>query len=168
MDIEILEEFRKESKQILDELNSVVESLEDPKEATYKSQLAEFAQKIDRIMGTAKTIAMIEPDHMGLKRIGQIAALCKALGYKAAEATSMELLPLFSAFWADTLEVVGELMNSLEDDAKTKKIASEFSIAIEKRLTWLSQKALAADPTKGKLSDSLSKLLEDLKTTTEK
>ncbi len=149
MDLEILEAFREESEQILQELTSVIDALESPGEEFPTALLAEFSQKIDRIMGAAKTLAMDAPDHRGLSRIGQIAEVCKSLGYRAAEVKDLALIPVFAGFWADTLEVIGELVESVEDEAKSARIAGDFSSVLHKRLTWLSEKINGAAQAKG-------------------
>jgi len=140
MDKDIVEGFQTEAKQILNELTLVVEFLENVSTEFPGKKLAEFAQKIDRIMGTAKTLEMDSPDHPGLIRIGKLAELCKSLGYSASQLKKPEIVPLFAAFWADTLDVVSELIESLEDERKTKTISERFSLVLQKRLTWLSEK----------------------------
>jgi chemotaxis protein histidine kinase CheA len=169
MDKEIVEGFREESKQILNDLGAIVESLEDPQVGTFRQELSEFAQKIDRIMGAAKTLSLADPNHLGLQRIGKIAELCKVLGYRAAESGSAKLVPFFAAFWADTLDVVTEMIDSLEDVAECDRIATEFSSVVQKRLEWLANK-LATTPVEGsalissknEAKDAINEILKDL------
>ncbi len=139
MDKEILDEFKSETLGLVKELASIVDQLEDDFD-TYPSQLmVDFSQRIDRIMGAATTVAMTEPDHIGLARVGQLTSLCKKLGHQAAAAKRAELIPIFAAFWADTVEVVQEIVQSLEDKEKCKVIADKFSGVLQKRLEWLSK-----------------------------
>ena len=166
MDAEILEGFREEANQILKELAPVVEALEEAASVFPADRLTEFAQKIDRIMGAAKTLGMLNPDHQGLKRIGLITEICKALGYKASEIKRSEVLPLFAAFWADTLDVVSELIDVLEDEVKSAAIADRFSLVLQKRLKWLSEKLAAFESTataaKGSEQIDVDALLKEL------
>lgn len=138
MDSEILEGFQEEANQILSELEEVVERLEAANASSMQNDLSTFAQKIDRIMGAANTLGMEAPNHLGLQRIGRISELCKRLGYRAAELNLPPLMPIFAAFWADTLEVVSELVNSVENESECTKIAERFSPVLQKRLEWLS------------------------------
>lgn len=153
MDLEILEGFREEANQILKELATVVEGLDETTTEFPAALLTEFAQKIDRIMGAAKTLSMESPDHVGLKRIGQIAEICKVLGYKASEIKRLSIIPVFAAFWADTLDAISELIEALEDEKESSAIAGRFSLVLEKRLRWLSDKLTALNP---KASGTLS------------
>ncbi len=139
MDKELLKEFKDETIDLLKELAYIVDQLEDDFEE-YPSQLmVDFSQKVDRIMGAAQTVAMEDPDHIGLARVGQLTGLCKKLGHQAAAAKRTELVPIFAAFWADTIEVCHELMVALEDKDKCKVIADKFSGVLQKRLEWLSK-----------------------------
>lgn len=167
MDLEILKGFQQETNKILKELGPIIDVLEEGDSANFPTEpLKEFAQKIDRIMGAAKTLAGLDdPEHQGLKRIGLITELCKTLGYKAAELQKTELLPLFAAFWADTLEVVGDLTDVVEDPAKTQTISSQFSLVLQKRLRWLADKVAAIEkkgPTENLKQLDVDALLKDL------
>ena len=88
-------------------------------------------------MGTATTIAMMEPDQLGLVRVGKLAEICKHLGYQAAQKKEARVLPLFAAFWADTIEVLEQLIASLDNSAENAEVAENFSQVLQKRLEWL-------------------------------
>ncbi|MEK6578454.1 MAG: hypothetical protein AABZ55_04445 [Bdellovibrionota bacterium] len=155
----ILEIFKVESLKLIGELNGVVKVLENSHQIFPSELLEEFSQKIDRIMGTAQVINELNPKHLGLKRIGTIAELCKKIGYGAVEKKDVALLPIFAAFWADTLEVIGELLNALENEKATEKISREFSEVVQSRLEWLAKKVSPqkADPALD-IQDLLNKL----------
>ena len=140
LDKEILTDFQAETKGLLEELTEVVEKLEEASGAFPAAELAEFSQKIDRVMGAAQTMSSLEAGHAGLERIGAIAQICKSLGYKAIECKAVTLVPLFAAFWADTLDVLAELVETLGDDAANKAKAAAFAAVLQNRLTWLSGK----------------------------
>jgi hypothetical protein len=142
IDPEILNEFRAESKGLLEELQGVVEKLEETEATSVfpEALLTEFAQKIDRIMGAVKTMALLEPGHEGFISIGKLAELCKSIGYKAAEKKNTAMLPIFSAFWADTIEVIESLLKCIESPEETHKIAQSFPPVLAQRLAWLKSK----------------------------
>jgi len=143
LDKEILTDFQTETATLLAELSKVVEQLEEASDTFPAAQLAEFSQKIDRVMGAAQTMSSLEAGHAGLERIGAIAQICKGLGYKALECKAVTLVPLFAAFWADTLDVLAELVETLGDDAANKAKAAAFASVLQNRLTWLSGKVQA-------------------------
>lgn len=142
LDSEIVKGFQDETSQIVAELNSVVEGLEDAEGEFPAKLLEEFAQKIDRIMGTAKTLSVEAPSHQGLRLIGKLGEICKATGYKAAQGRVTLLLPVFAAFWADTIEVIDETVANLNDESKVNQLTQKFSPVLQKRLEWLARKVL--------------------------
>lgn len=161
LDKDILNGFQEESNQLMEELSVVVERLEE-RTAEFPTQLMEeFSQKIDRIMGAAKTLTMMEPSHQGLQRIGKIAELCKKLGYKAAERKNPALVPIFAGFWADTLEVVSSLIQAVDDEARSATLAQSFSAVVQKRLEWLASKVLGDAKATGGALD-VQALLKEL------
>lgn len=129
---------------MLAELIDVVDQIETSQGEFPSKLLEEFSQKIDRIMGAAKTLVVSFGAHPGLERIGKLSELCKALGYQAASKRVMALLPLFAAFWADTIEVIQDLLGALEDSDQSEQIAKSFSAVLQKRLEWLAAKVAAA------------------------
>lgn len=141
MDNEILDEFKAESKQLLNELNTLLSEIENSQDKFPAGQIDQFALKIDRIMGAAKTLAMLDPDHKGLVRIGQIALICKNTGYKALAKKNIKIIPIFSAFWFEAIETVENLVAAIEDQTLTNKISAESEDVLSKRLDWLSKKA---------------------------
>lgn len=123
--------------------------------------LRDFSQKIDRIMGAAKTMSLEAPDHPGFQRMGKLAELCKILGYKAAERQVPALIPIFAAFWADTIEVTKNLLDAVEDLAKTDEISKAFPRVLQKRLEWLASKVDPATAM-GKTHESQAGEIKDL------
>ena len=140
MDNNILVEFGIESKQIIAELEEIVEKMEEDTISKGNVHMVQFSQRIDRIMGASKTISMMLPLNRGLKEIGKITVLCKSMGYKMVQTDAPELVPLFCAFWADTLEALNEVIDHIEDSNKVEKIVDEFIPVIRKRLEWLASK----------------------------
>lgn len=162
LDHEIVGAFQEESAQLLKELESVVEHLEGPMDRFPTQELESFAQKIDRIMGTAKVLLMDAPEHQGLCRVSGVAELCKKLGYEASKVTEMAYLPLFAAFWADTLEVLDELIKTVENETENAEVAGSFAKILEGRLQWLFSKIKKDDSKKSLDNLGVDDLLKDL------
>lgn len=142
LDKEIVDDFRAETNALISELYDIVENLESYTEGSpYPQQdLADFSQKIDRIMGAAQTLSTLDESHQGLKRIGKISELCKGLGYSAAQNENSKSIPIFAAFWADTLELIEKLVETLDDAEKSDLAFREMSALLQKRLEWLTTK----------------------------
>ncbi len=113
-------------------------------------------------MGAAQTLGVMYPANIGLKEIGKIAALCKAMGYKVSEIDAPELLPLFCAFWSDTIEVLSEIIDHLENAEEVSKIAGNFVPVVRKRLEWLSSKIKTVSPKETTANQDLNELLNAL------
>ena len=124
--------------------------------------MVQFAQRIDRIMGASQTIAMIFPFNLGLKEIGKIASLCKAMGYKVSQTDAPELVPLFGAFWADAIEALSDILENLENTSEIDRIVQGFVPVVRKRLEWLSSKIKAVAPSQPSNSQDLNDLLNAL------
>jgi chemotaxis protein histidine kinase CheA len=161
IDQEILADFQAEAKGLLDELENVVELLEDAGGDFPDQELEHFAQRIDRIMGAAQTLSMLEPEHQGLVRIGAIAQICKRTGYRAAAAKRADLVPLFAAFWADTIDILRDLIDAVGDEAESARLANSSGKSLLTRLNWLSGKlGNEAPATDQSQLDDLLKQLE--------
>lgn len=159
LDNEIIESFQEEANQIIGELKVVVEKLEDHSGSFPKELLEDFANKADRIMGTANTFSTMYPDHKIFSQIGKFGELCKATGYKATTLNHQGLVPIFAAFWADTLDIMEELCNNVGDDGKIKDLTKGYIPVLQKRLTWLAHQIVSL--TKGGAAESESKINVD-------
>lgn len=159
LDAEILKDFRTESISLLKELEEIVEGLEEAGAEFPAELLKEFSQKIDRIMGTAKTLLTLAPDHPGISFLSNVAEMCKTMGYQAAALQRANLVPIFAAFWAETVEMLTELMDALESEATTKVLIQGRSAGLQKRLMWLAEKvAPHSEAEKEKVVALLKKL----------
>lgn len=139
LDKEIIDTFQEETNGLISELRGVVEKLEDHEGSFPKELLEEFANKADRIMGTAKTFESMYPDHRAFMHIGKFGELCKATGYKAGVLNNMGLIKIFAAFWADTLDIVENLCKNIGNQASLNGVMSTDIPLLQKRLTWLAQ-----------------------------
>lgn len=159
LDQEILTDFRAESNQLLDELDELLENLEEHQGADFPAaMLKEFSQKIDRIMGAAKTMLSLEADP-GLEFLARVSEMCKTMGYQAAALQKTSLLPIFVGFWAETVEVMREVLGALDSPEKSKAVVESRSATLQKRLTWLAEKvAPGSEEEKAKVMAMLKKL----------
>lgn len=159
MDKEIVDSFREEANELLGELRTIIEKLEDSDGTFPKELLEEFANKADRIMGTAKTFDTMYPGNPVFQQIGKFGELCKATGYKASTLNHQGLIPIFAAFWADTADIMDELCQNVNDPEKLKEYTKKYIPNLQKRLVWLAQQIVTI--TKGSGSGEEAKINVD-------
>lgn len=147
LDSEIIKSFQAETNELLEELRNIIEKLEETKESFPKDLLQDFANKTDRIMGTADTFNNMYPGHKVFQQIVSFAALCKATGYKASTLNHAGLVVIFAAFWGDTVDILQELVDHVGDAEKLKEVTTSYAPVLQKRLLWLAQKIVTI--TKG-------------------
>jgi len=142
LDKEILRDFQTESEGLMDELESVVDELEDAagEDAFPEAKMKEFAQKVDRIMGTAKTLLTMGPGHSGITFLANICEMCKTMGYEAVALRRANLLPIFAGFWAETVELMREVLGALTAADGGAPVIAGRTAHLEKRLQWLAEK----------------------------
>lgn len=152
IDTEILNSFAEESKQLVEECVGILERVEGhPEQAVL---LENFSNRIDRIMGAAKSLAPQDEGH-ALHVIGQCADLCKILGYRASKlAHHPQLFNTTVSFLLDATEHVGELLNRVNEPAVVLR-ASVKDVLVD-RLKWVLELVVvpAATPD-AKASESL-------------
>lgn len=147
LDDEIIESFREEANTLLAELRTIIEQLEDFSGSFPKELLEDFANKTDRLMGTAHTFNEMAGGHPVFQQIGKFGELCKVTGYKASTLNHQKLIPIFAAFWADTVDILQELVDNVNDTMKIKEVTQSYIPTLQKRLIWLAQQILTI--TKG-------------------
>ena len=147
LDNEIIESFQSEANELLAELKVIVEKMEDTADVFPKALLEEFANKTDRLMGTAKTFEAMCPGHKVFFQIGKFCELCKATGYKASTLNHLQLIPIFSAFWMDTIDMLELLCKNIQYPEKLEEVTKSFGPMLQKRLVWLAQQIVSL--TKG-------------------
>lgn len=135
LDIEILEEFQAESKTLIEKMSSILESCEG--DFSQVKSLEEYGLNVDRIMGAAKSLAlMAEPDHL-IHKIGDYAAICKAVGYKSSQIRGNEqFYDICVALLMDGTEVLEEMVDNVTSGKTT--IQDLFSKTFLERLRWVS------------------------------
>lgn len=159
LDREIIGSFQEEANEIINSLRIVVEALEDHTGEFPKSLLEEFANKADRMMGAAKTFDTMYPGHKVFDQIGKFGELCKATGYKASVLNHQALVPIFAAFWADTLDILEELCQNVGDEDKIRNHSNNYIPLLQKRLTWLAKQVV--ELTKGTSAEAQSTINVD-------
>jgi|GEM_PF-2269187 len=147
IDKKLIKDFKEEVEEILIQLYAIVDELEEIQDEFPKKLLEDFTQKIDRIMSTAKTFAQLAPGHQVFVDMGTLGALCKTMGLKASTLNNLKFIPIFAAFWADTLEVIEELKNQVESPAKVQDVTKKYIPILSKRLEWLAKQIGANVPT---------------------
>jgi hypothetical protein len=160
LDQEILQDFGTESKGLLDELETVVEALEDHGGTTFPTEkLKEFSQKIDRIMGAAKTLLTMAPGHPGISYLARVSEMCKTMGYQAAALQRAPLIPIFAGFWAETIESMRDVLTEFDEGSDGRSVVEESSTRLQGRLGWLAEKvAPHSEDEKKKVIEMLKKL----------
>ncbi|WP_413613403.1 hypothetical protein [Bdellovibrio sp. HCB-110] len=124
-----------ESKSLIEELIDLLESIEG--DFSQVQKLADYGNNVDRIMGGAKSLAMMAPPDHALHMISDYAALCKAVGYKASQITDNEqFYDVCVALLLDATETLSALLNNIHKDGKLLK--ETIPQAFIERLRWVS------------------------------
>lgn len=131
-------EFVVESKGLTDQLTEILESVvEDPK--LFK-ELEAFGQIVDRIMGSAKFIALDYPPEHPSHAIANFTELCKIIGYKASQVgDNPPLTSTVAAFLLDATETLDQLYKQLES-GQSEQLSSLLTTTFLDRLRWLATK----------------------------
>lgn len=135
LDIEILRDFVKESKTLIKGLVAKLEEIDGFPE--HAKSLADYGNLVDRIMGGAKSLALlVEGDH-ALHILSDYTSICKAVSYKGSQIRGNDqFFNVVHAFLFDATEILEILIDKMESPvaALRKDIPTNF---IE-RLKWLS------------------------------
>lgn len=136
IDKDIVKDFVIESKGIIQDLVDLLESIEG--DFSQVSQLEEYGQKVDRIMGGAKSLALLVPQDHPLHMVADYAQLCKAVGYKASQIQgNAQFFDICVALLLDATETLSEWINNLGKDT-VEEMKSAFTTTFLERLRWVS------------------------------
>lgn len=144
---ELISAFVEESKEIVDGLSPIVEELENG--STAPDNFAVFAQRVDAIMGCAKTLGLDGmPSITGaLSNIAKLGEVCKYVGYQATQVKEPALMSVIAAFLVEALELISDSLRDLEKGYMSVDI--EAVKRIQERLKWIDSKLnLSADDKK--------------------
>lgn len=134
---EILDDFRSESKGLVDELMDILDEVEG--EYDRRGDLEKYGQVVDRIMGGAKSLEMaVDVGESNLPKIGMYAELCKIVGYKASQIEGNEqFFDAVVAVLLDATEMLEQMVNNLGSEGE-KNIKDLLSNTFLDRLKWIS------------------------------
>lgn len=119
-------------------------------------ELKEFAQKIDRVMGAAKNMGL---ESSGIVFVAKVSEACKTMGYQAVALQRVNLVPIFAAFWAETIEILSEVVAGLTDPKATAARVGTHSSRLQSRLAWLASRVAPANAEEQKKVTDLLKAL---------
>lgn len=126
---EIVEDFCKETDELLVQLSDTLEAFEAEQENT--SHLEKFGQIIDRIMGAAKSI--------GASEMATFCELGKIIGYKSSQTVEPALLNVVNAVLFDAVDLLNK-MNKQLLTGESKSLENLSTDAFASRLRWLQEK----------------------------
>lgn len=131
-----MRDFQLESQQILTKLEEVLEGCEG--DFSQVKRLEEYGQNVDRIMGAAKTLAAVAgPFNRIVGQLGDYAAICKAVGYKASQIRdNAQFYDVCVAFLMDATEVLRDIVDHLFEGHQN--LNRHLSGAFIDRLKWVS------------------------------
>ena len=134
-DNSIYKDFQEESESLLVSMTEILEACEG--DMSQVKRLEEFGQAVDRIMGAAKSLALVDGNKI-MGQIGDYSAFCKSVGYKASQIKDNEqFYGICVAFLMDATEVLENLIENLEAPT-TKDMKEIFSKTFIDRLRWVS------------------------------
>ncbi len=139
----IVVEFIEESRNIIKDLNLVLEQAEAGSENA--RNLATYGQMTERILTRATALAMKMASKSAgrnntIEKIADYAAVCKVVGYKTAQIKDNPgFYSTCVALLLDATEVMSEMFNLLEQDQEINAKAV-ISLTLIERLKWVSGK----------------------------
>ncbi len=135
LDDSILKEFIEESKSLISQGLEILEEVEsDP--GKIKS-LETYGNYVDRIMGGAKSLAMMVNKTHPLNFVSDYCALCKAVGYKSSQIVNNEpFLMICVGILLDATETLKELIDKLAEGQLIQRNA--ITQTFLDRLQWVS------------------------------
>ena len=135
LDKEIVQDFVDESKSLIEDLILLLESLEGQFGRVH--ELEDYGNRIDRIMGGAKSLALMADATHPLHIVADYTALCKAVGYKASQIKKNEkFFDICVALLLDATETLDQMLGHMDksgDDLK-KSLSHTFL----ERVRWVS------------------------------
>ncbi len=134
---EILQDFKEESLALIESNLDLLEEIEE--DPSRGKELEKFGQQIDRIMGGAKNVYMLN-QNQSVKQVGDYSELCKIVGYKGSQVVKdKEFFAIIVAFLIDATEMMEDIVNRLGTSNETgvKEVAT---VTFLDRLKWINEK----------------------------
>jgi hypothetical protein len=136
IDEDIVKDFVIESKEIVQGLVVLLEGIEG--DFSQVSKLEEYGQRVDRIMGGAKSLALLVPANHPLHMVADYSALCKVVGYKASQIqNNPQFFDVCVALLLDATETLSEWIEGLGGDT-SQDLKNSFTSTFLERLRWVS------------------------------
>ena len=155
-DDEILAGFVVESKKLVRECVRILEKVEDGEGP--ERLLADYANRIDRVMGAAGSLAPEGGKHV-LNLIADGTSLCKSLGNQTAKlAHHHPYINVATSFLIDATEMIEELLADVEGDYE--KLRKHLQGPLVDRLKWITAMS-DKFPEKARAEDSLGQATID-------
>lgn len=167
IDSEIVKDFVDESKTLIEDLIQLLDGIEG--DYSQVAKLEDYGNRIDRIMGGAKSLALLAPPEHALHLIADYTALCKAVGYKGAQIkNNSQFYDICVALLLDATETLDQMLDRMDipgDDLK-KSLSNTFL----ERVRWVSNQfsddmrgSVDTGKTGGKMSqDDIDELMRKL------
>ncbi|MGE4130357.1 MAG: hypothetical protein AB7F86_01895 [Bdellovibrionales bacterium] len=132
---ELVQQFQSESLELVGQLVTILEEIEE--DPSQFSQLQKYGNLVDRIMGTADTIASMTPSLAETNhRIGLYGKLCKVVSYKASRVSNNpNLTSVVVAFLLDATEILEKMISDLDSTGGQLAIDDRFL----DRLQWITE-----------------------------
>lgn len=141
MDQEIIEEFVTESQGLIDELKSLLEEADG--NPSLAGHLEQYGQRVDRIMGSAQSLAQTFAEGWDgaplLNQMGDYAAICKSVGYKASQIRDNEhFFNVCVAFLIDSTDLLEKLLLRIKKNEITT-VGEILTKTLIDRLRWINE-----------------------------
>lgn len=136
LDESILKEFVEESKSLISQSLEILEEVEsDPSKV---KTLETFGNNVDRIMGGAKSLALMLDKSHPMHFVADYCALCKAVGYKSSQISKNEsFLMICVALLLDATEALKDMVDRIATGQKIER--GTLSHTFLDRLNWISE-----------------------------
>lgn len=146
IDQDIVKDFMVESKVLLRDLVDLLEKIEG--DFSQVLRLGEYAQKVDRIAGGAKGLALMMPPEHVIHMVADYAALCRVVGERASQINgNPQLYDVCVALLLDATEALSEGVGALEKVRLADELKNLLPKTFSERLRWFLNK-FAADSKK--------------------
>ncbi len=135
IDLSILEDFKEGSLDLISECIVLLESLEEnPSEV---EKLNDFANRIDRVMVGAKSLALIAPKEHAINLVADYCAICKSVGQQGSQVyNNDQLYNVVVALLLDAVEMIQDLFVKM--DLPIAELKKSLTITFVDRLKWIS------------------------------
>lgn len=140
LDNELLDSFIEESKAYFSDLIETLEQVESEIQGNFydPAKLEHYGNLVDRVMGSAKNLALMAPAGHAMHFIGDAAALCKVVSYKASKVkNNPQLINICVALLLDVTEILELILDDINQSAKT--LQKRFPANFIERLRWASE-----------------------------